>query len=207
MQRPPGAGTAGIYAFLAWPPQQPNREGDGTDRSCDRMIIFNSRWTLTPIYLDLVAALVLLVVYFLKEFVEFALHIPDATSSVVTLGVLSLIDLAFLANLVLIVILSGFENFVSRIEANDRDRPDWMTKVDFGGLKQKLMVSIVAISAIEVLKSFMNIDKIDDRRLAWTVGIQLLFLFSMIVVALSDRLGVAKSKGEHSYGADGAGKS
>lgn len=193
-----------MCAFLASPRGQTGK-AMGRIEAAIEWIIFNSRWTLTPIYLGLVAALVLVVMYFLKEFVEFALHIPGATSSVVTLGVLSLIDLAFLANLVLIVILSGFENFVSRIEANDRDRPDWMTKVDFGGLKQKLMVSIVAISAIEVLKSFMNIDKIDDRRLAWTVGIHLLFLFSMIVVALSDRLGVTKSKGAHSYETDGAG--
>ncbi|MGZ8367805.1 MAG: TIGR00645 family protein [Rhodoplanes sp.] len=169
-------------------------------------IIFNSRWTLAPIYLGLAAALLLLVFHFLKEFIEFALHIAGASSSAVTLAVLGLIDLAFLANLVLIVILSGFENFVSRIEAHDRDRPDWMTKVDFGGLNQKLMVSIVAISAIEVLKSFMNIDKIDDRRLGWTVGIHLLFLFSMLIVALSDRFGVAKSKNEQRVEAGDRGK-
>lgn len=154
-------------------------------------VIFNSRWMLAPVYLGLVAALLLVVLYFLKECAEFAMHIGGATTSTVTLGVLELIDIAFLANLVLIVILSGFENFVSRIEAHARDRPDWMTKVDFGGLKQKLMVSIVAISAIEVLKSFMNIDKMDDRRLAWIVGIHVLFLFSMLVVALSDRFGMA----------------
>jgi uncharacterized protein (TIGR00645 family) len=158
-------------------------------------IIFRSRWALAPIYLGLAGALVLLVYHFLEEFVHFAMDVPTANSAKVTLGVLALIDIAFLANLVLIVILSGFENFVSRIEAQDHDRPDWLNKVDFGGLKQKLMVSIVAISAIEVLKSFMNIEKVDDRRLAWTVGIHLLFLISMLIVALSDRLGVAaKSK-------------
>lgn len=154
-------------------------------------LLFNSRWVLTPIYLGLAAALLLIVYQFVKEFAELALHIDAAKASGVTLGVLALIDLAFLANLVLIVILSGFENFVSRIEAHNADRPEWMNKVDFGGLKQKLMVSIVAISAIEVLKSFMNIDKIDDRRLSWTVGIHLLFLVSMLVVALSDRFGAA----------------
>jgi uncharacterized protein (TIGR00645 family) len=112
-------------------------------------VIFNSRWTLTPIYLGLVAALVLLVLYFLKEFVEFALHVPGATSGEVTTGRSGLDRPRLFSPIwVLIVILSGFENFVSRIEAQDRDRPDWMTKVDFGGLKQKLMVSIVAISAI-----------------------------------------------------------
>jgi uncharacterized protein (TIGR00645 family) len=157
-------------------------------------LLFNARWVLTPIYLGLAAALLLVVYQFIKEFIELALHIDAVKASGVTLGVLALIDLAFLANLVLIVILSGFENFVSRIEAHSDDRPEWMNKVDFGGLKQKLMVSIVAISAIEVLKSFMNIDKIDDRRLAWTVGIHFLFLISMLIVALSDRFG-ATGKG------------
>lgn len=140
--------------------------------------------------------MLLVIFQFIKEFAELALHIDTAKASAVTLGVLALIDLAFLANLVLIVILSGFENFVSRIEAHSDDRPEWMNKVDFGNLKQRLMVSIVAISAIEVLKSLMNIDKIDDRRLAWTVGIHFLFLISMLVVALSDRFG-ALSPGPH----------
>ena len=108
------------------------------------------------------------------------------------LGVLSLIDLTFTANLVLIVIFSGYENFVSKIEAGDHDRPDWMTKVDFGGLKQKLMTSIVAISAIQVLKAFMNIDqqrgRADSTKLAWLVGIHVLFLGSLLVVVIADRL-------------------
>ncbi len=152
-------------------------------------IIFNTRWVLTPIYLGLALSLFLLLYHFAAEFAHFAVEIPSASSSQVTLGVLGLVDLAFTANLVLIVILSGYENFVSRIEAGDHDRPGWMTKVDFGGLKQKLMVSIVAISAIEVLKSFMNVDQISDRRLAWVVGIHVVFLFSMLVVARADKLG------------------
>jgi uncharacterized protein (TIGR00645 family) len=151
-------------------------------------LIFNSRWLLSPIYIGLALSLLLLLYHFAVEFAHFAASIPSADSSRVTLGVLGLVDLAFTANLVLIVVLSGYENFVSRIEAGDHDRPDWMTKVDFGGLKQKLMVSIVAISAIEVLKSFMNVDQISDRRLAWVVGIHVVFLFSMLVVALADRL-------------------
>ena len=109
----------------------------------------------------------------------------------VILGILGLIDLAFTANLVLIVIFSGYENFVSRIESDDHDRPDWMTKVDFGGLKQKLMTSIVAISAIEVLKAFMNVEKYGSIHLGWLVGIHVVFLMSMLVVALSDKLGEA----------------
>ena len=100
-----------------------------------------------------------MLVHFVRELIHFVVKIPGATESDVILGVLALIDLTFTANLVLIVIFSGYENFVSKFEKGDHDRPDWMTKVDFGGLKQKLMTSIVAISAIQVLKAFMNIDQ------------------------------------------------
>jgi len=106
--------------------------------------------------------------------------------------VLALIDITFTANLVLIVIFSGYENFVSKIEAGDHDRPDWMTKVDFGGLKQKLMTSIVAISAIQVLRAFLNIDQSsgppDSTKLAWLVGIHVLFLGSLLAVVVADRI-------------------
>jgi uncharacterized protein (TIGR00645 family) len=95
---------------------------------------------------------------------------------------------AFTANLVLIVVFSGYENFVSRIDTADRDRPDWMTKVDFGGLKQKLMTSIVAISAIQVLKAFMNLEQYDGSKLAWLVGMHVVFLGSLLAVVLADRL-------------------
>jgi len=120
-------------------------------------ILFQSRWTLAPFYLGLAFCLLLMLVHFARELWHFIALIPGATESDVFLGVLGLIDLTFTANLVLIVIFSGYENFVSKFESADHDRPDWMTKVDFGGLKQKLVTSIVAISAIQVLKGFMSI--------------------------------------------------
>jgi len=95
------------------------------------------------------------------------------------------------------VVLSGYENFVSRIEADDHDRPDWMTKVDFGGLKHKLMTSIVAISAIQLLRAFMNIEQYDNTKLAWLAGIHVVFLLSMLVVALADRLSEDGEAPEH----------
>jgi uncharacterized protein (TIGR00645 family) len=106
----------------------------------------------------------------------------------VILGILALIDLSFTANLVLIVIFSGYENFVSKMEIETHDRPEWMAKVDFGGLKQKLMTSIVAISAVELLKGFMNLQNYDSTKLGWLVGIHLTFLVSLLVVVLSDRI-------------------
>lgn len=156
------------------------------------VILFQSRWVLAPFYLGLALCLLLMLFHFCKELLHFIGKIPYATESDVILGVLSLIDITFTANLVLIVIFSGYENFVSKIEAGDHDRPDWMTKVDFGGLKQKLMTSIVAISAIQVLKAFMNIatqvDGPDASKLAWLAGIHLLFLASLLVVVIADRI-------------------
>lgn len=158
-------------------------------------IIFQSRWALAPFYLGLALSLLLLLYHFLAQLVELVIKIPFATESDVILGVLGLIDLSFTGNLIIIVIFSGFENFVSRIEAGDHDRPEWMTKVDFGGLKQKLMTSIVAISAIQVLKAFMNIEHYDNTKLAWLVGIHLLFLGSLLAVVVADRI---SSASEHS---------
>jgi uncharacterized protein (TIGR00645 family) len=150
--------------------------------------LFMSRWLLAPFYIGLVFALALLLYHFVVEFIHFATVIPHATERDVILGVLSLIDLSFTGNLILIVIFSGYENFVSKINVSDHDRPDWMTKVDFGGLKQKLITSIVAISAIELLKGFMNIEKHDSTRLAWLAGIHVVFLVSLLVVVIADRL-------------------
>src|SRR5271167_3003580 len=117
-------------------------------------VIFYSRWLLAPLYLGLVAALLILMFDFFKVFGVFVLSLWSATQNDVILGVLSLIDVVFTANLVLIVIFSGYENFVSQISTDDGERdsrPLWMSRVDFGGLKQKLITSIVAISAVEVL--------------------------------------------------------
>ncbi len=153
-------------------------------------IIFYSRWLLAPLYLGLVAALLILMFDFFKVFGVFVLSLQSASQNDVILGVLSLIDVVFTANLVLIVIFSGYENFVSQIDTGEANsRPLWMSRVDFGGLKQKLITSIVAISAVEVLKAFMNIDHYDTTKLGWLVGIHIVFLGSMLVVALADRLG------------------
>jgi uncharacterized protein (TIGR00645 family) len=155
-------------------------------------ILFQSRWTLAPFYLGLAFCLLLMLFHFARELLHFIVKIPTATESDVILGILGLIDLTFTANLVLIVIFSGYENFVSKFETGDHDRPDWMTKVDFGGLKQKLVTSIVAISAIQVLKAFMNLGEgsaaVDTVRLGWLVGIHVLFLASLLVVVIADRV-------------------
>jgi uncharacterized protein (TIGR00645 family) len=136
-------------------------------------VIFYSRWLLAPLYLGLVAALLILMLHFFKVFGLFVLDLLSDSPNDVILGVLSLIDVVFTANLVLIVIFSGYENFVSQMSNAERDRdsrPLWMSRVDFGGLKQKLVAPIVAISAVEVLRAFMNIDHYDTTKFGWADG-------------------------------------
>jgi uncharacterized protein (TIGR00645 family) len=151
-------------------------------------ILFQSRWILAPFYIGLVVSLVLLFIHFLAELAHFVAGIRVASESDVILSVLGLVDLVLVGNLIIIVIFSGYENFVSRFEEVGHDRPEWMTKVDLGGLKQKLMSSIVAISAIQLLKAFMNVGSYQDKTLYWLAGIHVVFLGSMLVVAIADRL-------------------
>jgi uncharacterized protein (TIGR00645 family) len=153
-------------------------------------VLFNSRWLMAPFYLGLVISLAVLMLKFGALLVEFILHAYGAKESDIILGVLSLIDVALTGNLILIVVFSGYENFVSRIDTQEHpDWPEWMAKIDFAGLKQKLLASIVAISAIQVLKAFMNIDAgFDNQKLAWLVGVHLAFVVSAFVLALSDRI-------------------
>jgi len=154
-------------------------------------VLFNSRWLMAPFYLGLVVSLVVLLYKFVLLLIEFVLHAPAAKESDIILGVLSLIDVSLTGNLILIVVFSGYENFVSRIDPRGHpDWPEWMTKVDFAGLKQKLLASIVAISAIQVLKAFMNIDvAFDAQKMGWLAGIHLVFVVSTLLIVWSDRLG------------------
>jgi uncharacterized protein (TIGR00645 family) len=151
-------------------------------------ILFASRWLLAPFYLGLVIALVGLLFKDLQELLHFATHIFGATEADVILGVLTLIDLTLTGSLIIIVILSGYENFVSRIDVDAHpDWPEWMSHIDFTGLKMKLMSSIVAISAVQLLKVFMNLENTSDRVVSWSVGLHLVFVVSGLIFAMTDR--------------------
>jgi len=177
-------------------PYRPNAALKRVEKGIES-VLFNSRWLMAPFYLGLVVSLAVLLYKFGMMLWEFILHAPAASEADIILGVLSLIDVTLTGNLILIVVFSGYENFVSRIDAGGHpDWPEWMTKVDFAGLKQKLLASIVAISAIQVLKAFMNIDStLDSRRLGWLVAVLLVFVISTLLLALSDRWG-GDHKGE-----------
>ena len=153
-------------------------------------VISQSRWIMAPFYMGLILSLFVLLYAFVREFVHFVAQSANAGEADVILGVLALIDLSLAANLVLIVVFSGYENFVSKIDPETHpDWPEWMTKIDFSGLKQKLMASIVAISAIQVLKAFMNINDLSNQSiLGWLVGIHLVFVVSALLLAWTDAI-------------------
>ena len=154
-------------------------------------VLFSSRWLLAPFYLGMVLALALILVAFLHELTGALAHIQNMDAEGAILLALSLIDLSLTGNLLLIVMFSGYENFVSKIHiADHEDRPSWMGTVDFAGIKLKLIASIVAISGIALLRTFLTLDDsgtpVDNRRIGWLVAIHLTFVVSGILMAVMD---------------------
>lgn len=153
--------------------------------------LFASRWLMAPMYVGLAGALVMLLISFMMELFHFVLHITSLSQNDVVLGVLSLIDLSLAGNLLLIVIFSGYENFVSKMDtAEHEDHPDWKSSVDFSTLKLKLIASIVAISGIHLLKMFMAVERTSEFQLKWMVIIHVVFVCSGALLALMDRIAV-----------------
>lgn len=156
--------------------------------------LFASRWLMAPIYIGLILGLVGLVVVFVQELLhEVPKVIVSGRPDEAVVMILSLIDLSLAGNLILMVTFSGYEIFVSRMDTgDDRDRPEWMGKLDFSGLKLKLIASIVAISAVALLRAFMALaergEEPDAAKLGWMIGLHLTFLLSGVLMALMDRL-------------------
>lgn len=166
------------------------------ERSLERLI-FASRWLMAPFYVGLVFALAMLLVKFVQELVHYVPGVLAMKESDVVLAVLALVDLTLAGSLVLMVIFSGYENFVSKIETNDHaDRPEWMGTLDFSGLKLKLVASIVAISAIQLLKAFMNVTAVSKEDIFWLVVVHMAFVVSGVLLALMDWIS-EKAKGAH----------
>jgi len=157
--------------------------------------LFASRWLLAPFYLGLAVGIGILLIKFMQELFQLALIAVSGSESDAILGVLTLVDLALTGSLLLIVIFSGYENFVSKIDhSGHSDWPEWMSAIDFTALKIKLLGSIVAISAIQLLKQFMAVKTASDRELMWYAIIHVVFVVSSVLLALSDRLsGEAKT--------------
>lgn len=154
--------------------------------------LFATRWLVAPIYVGLVFCLMMLLFIFVRYLIKVASQLADLTVHQAVLATLSFIDVALIANLVLIVIFSGYENFVSKMDVDEHvDRPYWMGKVDFAGMKLKLFASIVAITGIELLKAFMAVREdgaSNPATLRWLVIIHVTFLGTTVLSAFSEWL-------------------
>lgn len=155
-------------------------------------LLFSSRWLLAPFYFGLAISLIVLLIKFLIELAHLATGAFTYSESDVILGLLTLVDLTLTGSLLIIVIFSGYENFVSKMDHSDHsDRPEWMGTIDFGALKLKMLSSIVAISAVQLLRQFMSLGDVTperERQLMWLVIIHVVFVVSSVLLALSDRI-------------------
>jgi uncharacterized protein (TIGR00645 family) len=158
------------------------------DRLLERAL-FASRWRLAPIYLGLSGLLLLFAIRFARELVHLALEVPSISEVDVVLGALSLIDLALVAGLIVMIMLSGYENFVSRLDIEEAEKAiSWLGKLDAGTLKLKVAAYIVAISAIQLLRAYMNINQVSNDKLLWMTIIHLTFVVSAVLLTLMDRM-------------------
>lgn len=152
--------------------------------------IFASRWLLAPLYLGLVFTLFALMLKFFQKFTIMIFKFWDAETTDFILLILGLVDVVLIANLLLMIVFSGYENFVSKIDTVEGhvDRPEWMGKIDYSALKIKVLGSIVAISSIDLLKAFFSIHTMDKNDVAWMVGIHLTFVVSGVLFAVMEKV-------------------
>ena len=150
--------------------------------------MFASRWFMAPVYVVLSMTLAIIMLKVIQEFIHSFPLFASMDFKNLLLFVLHIIDMALIGNLVLMILFAGYENFVSKIGAarDSEDKPAWMGKVDFSGLKLKLVASIVAISGINLLEAFMDLANYSDRDLKWQVIIHLVFIFSGLLLAAMD---------------------
>ncbi len=160
-------------------------------------LIFFSRWLAAPFLIGLLGGLVLLLYRFFVDLVGLAIKLPSLGWHDLVVGVLTLIDIALTANLVLIVIFSGYENFIRKVELDEH--PDWpagLVDIDFGALKQKLLGSIAVIAAVDALAWFLDLDGTTDvSKLGWAIAFPLMFVASLLMLAVADRLGRRSNNG------------
>ncbi|BBF22816.1 UPF0114 protein [Sutterella megalosphaeroides] len=149
--------------------------------------MYAARWLLAPIYIGLSAALLALAIKFFQEVFHILPHVLELAEADLILGILSLIDMGLVGGLIVTVMFSGYENFVSALNIGEHtEKLEWLGKMDAGSLKNKVAASIVAISSIHLLRVFMELQTIPDSKLLWYVVIHLTFVLSAVVMAKID---------------------
>jgi uncharacterized protein (TIGR00645 family) len=159
-------------------------------------LIISARWLLVVFYVGLAAALVLYAISFLRKLFEFAATVMVIDETDAILKVLSLIDASLVASLLVMVMISGYENFVSRFDNVDEKSHElaWLGKIDAASLKIKVASTIVAISSIHLLQVFLNADKFTDSKLMWLTVIHMAFVFSALLLAYIDKVMVGTKR-------------
>ena len=151
--------------------------------------LFASRWLLAPIYLGLSLAVLALGIKFFQEVIHIFAIIWTMKESDLVLTILSLIDMTLVGSLIVMVMFSGYENFVSHIDVDQsKDKLDWLSQLDANTLKLKVAASIVAISSIHLLKVFMEVDQHENSKLMWYTIIHMTFVISALILAVLDKI-------------------
>jgi uncharacterized protein (TIGR00645 family) len=156
--------------------------------------LFASRWLLAPVYLGLALAMVALGIKFFQEAIHLVTHALTMAEAEIVLSILGLIDLGLVGSLIVMVMFSGYENFVSPIDAEGTKTLGWLGKLDAGTLKLKVAASIVAISSIHLLRVFMQAEKIADNKIMWYVILHLAFVVSALLLGVLDKISFAKHR-------------
>ena len=153
-------------------------------------LFYSARWILAPLFLGLSLALLALALKFFQEVWHVLPHVFELSESDLILSLLSMVDMGLVGGLIVMVMYSSYENFVSRLDLDEKDseRLGWLGKMDAGGLKNKVAASIVAISSIHLLRIFMNISTIENDKLLWYVIVHLTFVLSALVMCWIDLL-------------------
>ena len=151
--------------------------------------MYASRWLLAPVYCGLSLGLIALTIKFFQEIFHILPHIFSVSESDMILTLLSLVDMTLVGGLLVMVMFSGYENFVSQLDINEgKEKLSWLGKMDATSLKNKVAASIVAISSIHLLRVFMDAKNVPDNKLMWYVIIHLTFVLSAFVMGYLDRL-------------------
>lgn len=151
--------------------------------------IFFSRWMQMPVYLGLIVASLLYAAKFMIQLWYLFTNFFTLTENTIMLSVLGLIDISMVINLLVVVFIGGYWTFVSKIEFEKHvDKPDWLTKINAGTLKIKLIISLVSISGVHLLKTFIDIHNIPLQDALLQIGIHIVFLFSAVLLAYTDKI-------------------
>lgn len=153
------------------------------------MLVFSSRWLQAPLYIGLIFALGAYVYRFIKELFHLFFELNASSDTFIMLGVLGLIDVVMIANLLIMVILGGYETFITSLGIEKHpDQPEWLDHLDAGAMKIKLALALIGISSIHLLRTFIDPTQYSNTAIAWQVGIHVTLLVSSLTIALANKL-------------------